>query len=178
MPFGKDHEKPAWNYVGENQEESVFEEERRMFYVAVTRAKDNLTVFSLPQGCIFTDELFGDDNAASKMSAGKSGAKNSSGTGKSAAAKTDRLKANTVKSGSKHINKGAYGTGRSGKFSEQEFKAFSDKLGAGISVYHSKFGAGVISATDAHSVTICFENSDERQFNTRILFEKGLLETE
>ena len=33
------------------------EEERRMFYVAVTRARDTLTVFSLPEGSLFLTEL-------------------------------------------------------------------------------------------------------------------------
>lgn len=42
----------------------TFEEERRMYYVAVTRAKESLAIFHLPTGCVFTEDLLGKKPAA------------------------------------------------------------------------------------------------------------------
>lgn len=43
-----------------SQEElKLYEEERRLYYVGVTRAKNNLVIFSFPDGAAFTRELLG-----------------------------------------------------------------------------------------------------------------------
>lgn len=42
-----------------DEEISTYEEERRLYYVGVTRAKDNLNIFDLEHHCTFSDELIG-----------------------------------------------------------------------------------------------------------------------
>jgi DNA helicase-2/ATP-dependent DNA helicase PcrA len=41
------------------EEQKTFEEERRLYYVGVTRAKNQLHIFSFRDGCTFTRELIG-----------------------------------------------------------------------------------------------------------------------
>lgn len=57
------------------EELNVYEEERRLYYVGVTRAKNNLCIFSFKDGATFSRELFGQDleekNAKSRASLGQ-----------------------------------------------------------------------------------------------------------
>lgn len=148
----------------EEAEDAEYEEERRLFYVAITRAKESLTLFSQPQGSEFLYELFGEEkknNISSSKGAAKTSAESIHFTSLSKAAGN---------AGSKTVT-----PTKKKKFQAAEFRKFTDQLGQGIGVKHAKFGTGVINYIDEHSVTIEFDDFSEKTFNLRILYENGLL---
>ena len=127
-----------------------YEEERRLFYVAVTRAKNSLNLFKIPNSSAFCKELIGRENKAVFISS-----------------KERMHKQITNKS-----------QGKSQKiFSEEEYNAFCNSLGEGIGVVHKKFGRGVISEMAEDYVTIRFDET-EKKFLLRVLFGSGMLRVE
>ena len=132
---------------GEEAEWAAYEEERRIFYVGVTRAKDHLNLFKLPAGSTFLRELFG-GKRKDRMSAdrGVSARFADSVTG--------------VKSGT--------------DFNWEEFNAFCSSLGEGVAVRHKKYGPGAVVELAGDYVTVQFQEA-RRTLALRIVYEKGLL---
>ena len=122
----------------------LYEEERRMFYVGVTRARTSLNVFTV-QNCRHTliDELLG------KVPSGK----------QEREMKKEKLDSRPVR-----------------KRTDEEYAEFCRNLGCGIPVVHKRLGEGVIADVNDQSVQIYFEDTGEKTFNLRILFENDLLE--
>ena len=59
------------------EELKLYEEERRLFYVGVTRAKNNLCVFTFKDGSVFGRELLGLDQTKAASEVEKKSVKNS-----------------------------------------------------------------------------------------------------
>ena len=144
----------------DDSERSTYEEERRMFYVAATRARDNLAVFTLKDDIsTFAADLTGKCKAVKKRR--ESSAVTHIQGGRAAGS---YLK-NNMKS-----------EARPREFDEAGYAQFLGNLGPGIGVAHKRFGEGVISECDEKNAAIVFdEDGSERRFNLRLLFEKDLL---
>ena len=113
------------------EELESYEEERRLFYVGITRAKNQLNVFTMkPQSSDFCDELFGRKVPKKPMEIPKR------------ATAVNQLKAKREQP--KTISDVAY-------------QYFLDQLGVGTVVEHKKFGEGVIAEMEKGKIWIAFE---------------------
>ena len=138
------------------KEKETFEEERRLFYVAVTRAKNELYLFGLPGKSTFVTELLEKKEVGTKVA-----------TKRPETVWTDR---NSLG--------GTYGVGtskKSGKKRAQaEYESFCASLREGVEVHHKKYGFGIVSGVTREKVNIQFAEG-EREFLLDILFQGGLL---
>ena len=134
----------------DREEIEMYEEERRLFYVGITRAKNNLYLFRTQEPSSFVKQLI----SKKKMA----------GNQKKAEIKNAMVIKNNVSAKSKKTD----------YFSEEEFQKYVSNLAEGLLVIHKKYGQGVISEMDDSNVTIVFENM-EKSFNLKVLFNNGLL---
>ena len=127
----------------------AYEEDRRLFYVGVTRAKNRLLVFTMKnQPSKFCMELLG-----------KEPEKKNIGT-TVAMGKFQQL--NTRPEPPKNI-------------SEEDYQAFVQQLDEGVIVIHKKFGKGVVVQMDETKVKIAFEK-ETKVFVIRVLAASGMVE--
>lgn len=127
-----------------------YEEERRLFYVAVTRAKHNLYLFKTQETSTFIKQL------VKKTAAKESKKQQLSGT---AFVKPKRE---------------VYKPLVKAQLPEKHYEEFVSQLSEGLVVTHKKHGQGVIVAMDETYVTILFEDVEKR-FQLRVLFANRLL---
>lgn len=136
----------------EPKEIAQYEEERRLYYVGVTRAKNKLNVFTFQGENTFTDELVGKKNRADvSMRPAKTAPRVS-------------LKETTTsysKTGRKQI-------------SQSQYEEFLQALSATDTVKHKVYGMGSIEELDGDQITIQFEQK-KGTFSVRFLLEQGLL---
>ena len=127
----------------------AYEEDRRLFYVGVTRAKNRLLVFTMKnQPSKFCMELLGKEpekkNIGATVEMGKF------------------QQLNTRPEPPKNI-------------SEEDYQAFVQQLGEGVIVTHKKFGKGVVAQMDETKVKIAFEK-ETKVFVIRVLAASGMVE--
>ena len=134
----------------DEEERRIYEEERRLFYVGITRAKNNLFLFRTQEHSIFIKQLLGKKY-------------NEKDTGNQAVSKTVKVSAkiNPEKT-------------RKSAFDEELYNAFVYLLAVGVKVTHKKYGQGVISAVDETNVKILFDDM-EKIFNKKLLFQNGMI---
>ena len=127
----------------------AYEEDRRLFYVGVTRAKNRLFVFTMKnQPSKFCMELLGKEPEKKNIGA------------TAAMGKFQQL--NTRPVSPKNI-------------SEEDYQAFVQQLGEGVIVTHKKFGKGVVVQMDETKVKIAFEK-ETKVFVIRVLAASGMVE--
>ena len=127
----------------------AYEEDRRLFYVGVTRAKNRLLVFTMKnQPSKFCMELLGKEPEKKNIEATVS-------TGKF-------QQLNTRPVSPKNI-------------SEEDYQAFVQQLDEGVIVTHKKFGKGVVVQMDETKVKIAFEK-ETKVFVIRVLAASGMVE--
>lgn len=138
----------------DKKERAAYEEERRLFYVGVTRAKDHLSVFKLDQKSSFCEELVcKKDETADK-------------TGKSRAQVKPKVK---VMSSPLRL----YAPG--GKaFSQEEYEKYAAGLGEGLIVQHKRLGEGVVVEVQEDKVILQFPDG-QKVFGLKTLYEHDLL---
>lgn len=135
------------------EELQTYEEERRLFYVGVTRAKQQLTLFTTNRESSFCREILGKTFIQ----------KNS----------TKVVSANKIFS---QANPYAQNTKSKMKpTTAEEYKKFKEQLGAGVLVKHKKFGDGVVVSMDEERVQILF-GEKLRNLDMRMLIQGGFLE--
>lgn len=132
------------------EELAAYEEERRLFYVGVTRAKNQLVLFTMGKAAKFCEELLG--KAYKQVEMPQSARK---------------------ATGFREMN--CYRT-PGGDAVEEKYRRLVDELGVGLIVVHKKFGEGVVTAMDENNVSIRFGDT-ERKLNLRIIAGSGLLKT-
>lgn len=135
------------------EELQTYEEERRLFYVGVTRAKQQLTLFTTNRESAFCREILG-KTLVQKNSV------------KSVSANKIFSQANPYAQNTKSRMK---------PVTADEYKMFKEQLGAGVLVKHKKFGDGVVVSMDEERVQILF-GEKLRNLDMRMLIQGGFLE--
>ena len=125
-----------------------YEEERRLFYVGITRAKNQLNVFTMkPHSSDFCEELFGRKVPKKSIEIPKRV------LGKNQL-KTKQERPKTI--------------------SNEAYQAFLDQLAVGMAVEHKKFGEGMITDMENGKIRIAFKEGT-KVFQARTLAGSGLL---
>lgn len=131
----------------------TYEEERRLFYVGVTRAKQQLTLFTTNRESSFCREILGKTFIQKNSTKVVSANKIFSQANPYAQNTKSRMKPTTA----------------------EEYKKFKEQLGAGVLVKHKKFGDGVVVSMDEERVQILF-GEKLRNLDMRMLIQGGFLE--
>ena len=125
---------------------ATYEEERRLFYVAMTRAKNNLSIFSMNSS--FCKEIFGNKNFEAfirKMFDSK---------------KEPELK---------------FAKPAPKKMDRKEYNEFCESLTEGKIVKHKSFGRGIVSINEGKYVTITFDQAGPKTLSTEVLYKNDLI---
>ncbi len=140
-------EVPAKRMDGKELES--YEEERRIFYVGVTRAREELYLFALKTPSLFRDQLLGRSVKA----------------------------VNTVYSAySKALMQGQ---AQENMIEEAVYQAFAEGLQPGVEVHHKKFGTGKVISQVGNKVSIRFAGEQApKVFDRMVLFRSHLLSLE
>ena len=147
------------------EELETYEEERRLFYVGVTRAKNQLNVFTTNKPSKFCSELLGKRNLRENQQKEYAGIKK---WGDYSPAGTYGIKGNGMYHG--------YGTGHgSQKQPGKSYQEFADALGEGVIVKHKKFGEGVVVDMEGEHIRIQF-GDNVKNMDLKVLARLGMLE--
>ena len=147
------------------EELETYEEERRLFYVGVTRAKNQLNVFTTNKPSKFCSELLGKRNLRENQQKEYAGIKK---WGDYSPAGTYGIKGNGMYHG--------YGTGHG--FQKQpgkSYKELADALGECMIVKHKKFGEGVVVDMEGEHIRIQF-GDNVKNMDLKVLARLGMLE--
>ena len=143
----------------------TYEEERRLFYVGVTRAKNQLNVFTTNKPSKFCSELLGKRNLRENQQKEYVGIKK---WGDYSPAGTYGIKGNGMYHG--------YGTGHgSQKQPGKSYQELADALGEGMIVKHKKFGEGVVVDMEGEHIRIQF-GDNVKNMDLKVLARLGMLE--
>ena len=165
-------EAPASTRYMSAEERRAFEEERRLFYVGMTRAKNKLCVFTTDARSVLADELFGPGSIKNAEAEKKEMARRSAAKKKSGVRKVKRAYEGTsaaVGIGSSRITESGRGQIPAGKLD-----AYASKLQQGVRVTHETYGSGLVVSQDGKRVRIRFEDKD-RVLSIKTLYQKKLL---
>ena len=147
------------------EELETYEEERRLFYVGVTRAKNQLNVFTTNKPSKFCSELLGKRNLRENQQKEYAGIKK---RGDYSPAGTYGIKGNGMYHG--------YGTGHgSQKQPGKSYQELADALGEGMIVKHKKFGEGVVVDMEGEHIRIQF-GDNVKNMDLKVLARLGMLE--
>ena len=147
------------------EELETYEEERRLFYVGVTRAKNQLNVFTTNKPSKFCSELLGKRNLRENQQKEYVGIKK---WGDYSPAGTYGIKGNGMYHG--------YGTGHGfQKQSGKSYQELADALGEGMIVKHKKFGEGVVVDMEGEHIRIQF-GDNVKNMDLKVLARLGMLE--
>ena len=147
------------------EELETYEEERRLFYVGVTRAKNQLNVFTTNKPSKFCSELLGKRNLRENQQKEYAGMKK---WGDYSPAGTYGIKGNRMYHG--------YGTGHgSQKQPGKSYQELADALGEGMIVKHKKFGEGVVVDMEGEHIRIQF-GDNVKNMDLKVLARLGMLE--
>lgn len=147
------------------EELETYEEERRLFYVGVTRAKNQLNVFTTNKPSKFCSELLGKRNLRENQQKEYVGIKK---WGDYSPAGTYGIKGNGMYHG--------YGTGHgSQKQPGKSYQELADAFGEGMIVKHKKFGEGVVVDMEGEHIRIQF-GDNVKNMDLKVLARLGMLE--
>ena len=147
------------------EELETYEEERRLFYVGVTRAKNQLNVFTTNKPSKFCSELLGKRNLRENQQKEYVGIKK---WGDYSPAGTSGIKGTAMYHG--------YGTGHgSQKQPGKSYQELADALGEGMIVKHKKFGEGVVVDMEGEHIRIQF-GDNVKNMDLKVLARLGMLE--
>ena len=170
-------EAPASTKYMSKEERRAFEEERRLFYVGMTRARNKLCVFTTDAKSVLTEELFGPGSLRNAEAAKKAATRREASLAKKSGARSGNRKVKRAYEGTS----AAVGRGprRAEEESEQassgKLAAFARRLQPGEMVTHVTYGAGMVVSQDGKRVQIRFADKD-RVMNIKTLYQKNLLQ--
>ena len=158
-------------YTASKEEIETYEEERRLFYVGVTRAKNQLNVFTTRKPSKFCSELLGKGNRnVNQIDNHYAGSEGSSPVGV--------RKNNPGKNYGRNHQVDFYmenKTHNSIKNSSKSYQELVAELGEGMIVRHKKFGQGVVTEMDGEYIKIRFGDK-EKNMDLKVLARLGMLE--
>ena len=131
------------------EELETYEEERRLFYVGATRAKNRLFLFTMKQTSSFCDEFLGKAAPKKRVIQATAGNIHLPGADTKAAAPK--------------------------ALSDSEFQAFMEQLAEGVVVTHKIFGQGVVVELNEKKIRVDFDG-EVKTFSSRVLAGSGMLE--
>ena len=184
-------EQPLKNIMSWDKEAlEAYNEERRLFYVGVTRARKKLRLLMYPGRHGFCDEILG-TAVSGTGSAGSGGiGKSASGTSQNKSSGRqwqDPYKADEAGSRLYHetgcksldsVNQGLYGAGEGGKSSyftgDPDFKKFSDSLQYGTDIEHSRYGRGIVVSNDGQKITAAFKDG-AKEFSLAAVYGRDII---
>ncbi len=139
--------------VNDKTNEALYEEEKRLYYVGMTRAKENLFIFStdMAHTSDFTHIVFDHECGVSVK--------------KAPTKKTYSVVDLPVKKPVKPA------------MSDEEMSSAIEKLRCGAKVEHSKYGIGQVVMANADRVSIVFADGRMKEFATKIALQTGVLKT-
>ncbi len=139
-----------------------YEEERRIFYVGMTRAKEELCIFTFDHASTFADEVFGKKVKSDGTGHGTART-DACGTGHgTACGSAYESEVQTV--GASHEHRPGY-------------REFAEKIGAGMICRHRKYGECSVVDLAGDIITLDFDG-DERKFSLRFIYDHDQLEIE
>lgn len=187
-------EAPASTKYMSKEERRAFEEERRLFYVGMTRARNKLCVFTTDAKSVLTEELFGPGSLRNAEAAKKAATRREVSLAKKSGARGGTRKVKRAYEGtSAEVGIGSWadfgrggarssGSGGSRRIEEGSEQCSSGKLAAfarrlqpGEMVTHVTYGTGMVVSQDGKRVQIRFEDKD-RVMNIKTLYQKNLLQ--
>ena len=127
----------------------TYEEERRLFYVGATRAKNRLFLFTMKQTSSFCDEFLGKAAPKKRVIQATAGNIHLPGADTKAAAPK--------------------------ALSDSEFQAFMEQMAEGVVVTHKIFGQGVVVELNEKKIRVDFDG-EVKTFSSRVLAGSGMLE--
>ena len=130
------------------EELETYEEERRLFYVGATRAKNRLFLFTMKQTSSFCDEFLGQ------------------------AAPKKRVIPATA--GNIHLPEADTKAAAPKALSDSEFQKFMEQLAEGVMVTHKIFGQGVVVELNEKKIRVDFDG-EVKTFSSRVLAGSGML---
>lgn len=138
------------------QDLSIYEEERRLFYVGATRAKENLYLFRWNMPASFISEFMREEKKSTKVPGTK----------------------RKLPGERKSVQEIYRGVSKEGvDIKSTSYRAFQSKLGEGVIVHHKKFGEGVVLELDGEKVSILF-GEEKKTFYMQILYKLGAISFE
>ena len=182
----------------------AYEEERRLFYVGITRAKKTLDIFRVGQATAFVDELMPREKAGSRNTEGKkadgkntAGEKTAAETGKKVAkAAAERRGTGTGQAQDHRLSRGQKSLEKQTDRTEAtpegaaarpvrpdyealardpDFVSFVKLLKKGRVVQHKKYGYGKVLSNNFRIISIRF-GQVEKRFDIGLLYLGGYLE--
>lgn len=130
------------------EELETYEEERRLFYVGATRAKNRLFLFTMKQTSSFCDEFLG--KAAPKK------------------------RVIPATAGNIHLPEADTKAAAPKALSDSEFQKFMEQLAEGVMVTHKIFGQGVVVELNEKKMRVDFDG-EVKTFSSRVLAGSGML---
>lgn len=149
-------------WTAEKEELETYEEERRLFYVGVTRAKNQLNVFTTNKPSMFCSELLGKRNLREDRK------KENTGYG------SQNIKSNRNHGVDFYMNNSS-ASSRKEQHPGKSYQELADALGEGMIVKHKKFGEGVIVEMEDEHIRIQF-GDQVKNMDLKVLARLGLLE--
>ena len=150
-----------------DEEIKIYEEERRLFYVAVTRAKNNLCIFSKKGSNTFICELLGTKAPTAPIGKGES---------TPIVTKTERKRTNNIgKTKPYAYNNSKKGYKTSSKIiTESEYWDKYEEIKNTGKIEHKTLGEGVVKRISGDTIEVKFENRTSKM-KLKFLMEKDLL---
>ena len=139
------------------EEQETLEEERRLFYVGITRARNRLHLFGTGEDSLFAEELMKHSSLGLREQTKTRGSV-------TARAKVKNVPVRTADDKEE----------RDSSFDDDGYFRFVLGLGEGLAVRHAKYGEGVITKIGSGRVNILFDDK-MRTFSLRVLYKKKLL---
>ncbi len=151
-----------------DEEKQTLEEERRIFYVGMTRAREELTLFGRRGKSTFIAEALGQMIIGRITPDGRESGASGSGHSAAGTLKYAGILGGTQKQKPKTLKQ---------TVDPQAYQRFLESLNRGVMVSHKKFGSGVVEELQGEQIRIRFKDGIHK-FNLRLLYENGLLKLE